>query len=118
MKLNYSTQKNAQIIRICTKLYNYVIRMTQADGDEYGTVGSFCYDTVNPLAHGIVPLNVDGRVSEFGYLPTYNVDDEATSFSLQLMDYDSSWREVCLANVISSSSRCPKINIDCNDNND
>ncbi len=88
MKLNYSTQKNAQIIRICTKLHNYVIRMAQADGDEYGTVGSFCCDTINPLAHGFVPLNVDGQVSEFGFLATSNVDDEATSFSLQLMDYD------------------------------
>ncbi len=68
MKLNYSTQKNAQIIHICTKLHNYVIRIAQADGDEYDMVGSFCRDTVNPLAHGIVPLNVDGRVSEFGYL--------------------------------------------------
>jgi hypothetical protein len=81
-------------------------------------VGSFRHDTVNWLAHGIVPLNVDGQVSEFGYLPTYIVDDEATSFLLQMMDYDSSWHEACLANVKSSSIRCPKINIDCNDKND
>jgi hypothetical protein len=58
-----------------TKLQNYVIRMAQADRDEYGMVGSFCGDTENQLAHGILPLNVDGQVSEFEYLDSSNVDD-------------------------------------------
>jgi hypothetical protein len=118
IKLNYSTQKNSQIICICTKLHKYVIRMAQADGDEYGTVGSFCQNAVNLLAHGIVPLNVDGQVSEFRYFASSNTDDEATSISLQLIDYASSWREACLADVISRGIRRPRFNIDCNDKND
>jgi hypothetical protein len=64
------------------------------------------------MAHCIVPLNVDGRISKFGYLSTSNVDDESTSFSLQLMDYDSSRREACLADVISSGNRHPRYYID------
>jgi hypothetical protein len=48
-------------------------------------------------------------------LATSNVDDEAT---LKLTDYDSSRLEVCLADVISSSIMNPRLNIDCNDNND
>ena len=32
--LSYSTRKNAQIIRVCTNLHNFVIRMDQAHGED------------------------------------------------------------------------------------
>ena len=114
--LSYSTRKNAQIIRVCTKLHNFVIRMDQAHGEDSGRVGAFSGETVSPLAHGILPLSVNGHVSEFGFLPSSNVDDETTStLSPQWVDYDSSRRTSCLADVASSGIRRPRYNLDRND---
>ena len=42
MTLNFHSAKNAKIIRVCTKLHNYVIRKAKEIGNEdYDTVGVF-----------------------------------------------------------------------------
>ena len=119
--LNFSTRKNAQIIRVCTKLHNFVIRMAHAEGNGAGRVGQFqedtVEDTVNPLAYGILPLECRaGKVSVFGFLESSNVDNDftPTSCSLQWMDFDSSRRDACVADIISSGIRRPRYNIDRN----
>jgi len=90
--------------------------MDQAHGEDSGRVGAFSGETVSPLAHGILPLSVNGHVSEFGFLPSSNVDDETTSsLSSQWVDYDSSRRTSCLANVASSGIRRPRYNLDRSD---
>ena len=114
--LNFATRKNAQIIRVCTKLHNFVIRMAHAEGNGAGRVGQFQGDTVNPLTYGILPLECGaGQVSEFGFLESSNVDDDSSPpCSLQWMDFDSSLRDACVADIISSGIWCPRFNIDRN----
>lgn len=112
--MNFATRKNAQIIRVCTKLHNFVIRMAHAEGNGAGRVRQFQGDTVNPLTYGILPLECGaGQVSEFGFLESSNVDDDS-SCSLQSMDFDSSLRDACVANIISSGIRRPRFNIERN----
>ena len=90
--------------------------MDQAHGEDSGRVGAFSGETVSPVAHGILPLIVNGHVSEFGFLPSSNVEDETTStLSSQWMDYDSSRRTSCLADVASSGIRHPRYNLDHSD---
>ena len=54
----------------------------QAHGGNFGRAGAFCGETVNPLACRILPIGVDGRVSEFGFLPSSNVNDETATLPL------------------------------------
>jgi hypothetical protein len=105
--LNYCTPKNAQIIRVCAKLHNFVIRMEQAEGNGNGRIEQFHGDNVNPQVHGIEPM---GGI-EFGYLPSSNVDDETSFNSLPWTDYDSSRREACLADVLSTGIWRPRYDI-------
>ena len=114
--LNFANRnrKNAQIIRVCTKLLNFVIHMSHAEGNGAGRVGPFQVDTVNPLTYGILPLECGaGQVSEFGFLESSNVDDDS-SCSLQWMDFDSNLHDACVADIISSGIRRPRFNIDHN----
>ena len=72
--LNYATEKNAQIIRVCTKLHNYCIRKKQERGE--GSVPRFEGSTVTPADYGIHALNDGGnRFSEFGFLETEGGED-------------------------------------------
>jgi hypothetical protein len=64
--LNYSMPKNTQIIRVCTKLHNFVIHMAQAKGNGNGRIGQFHGNNVNPWMYGIEPMGA----REFGYLPS------------------------------------------------
>ncbi len=42
MTLNFHSAKNAKIVRVCTKLHNYVIRRAKEIGNkDYDTVGVF-----------------------------------------------------------------------------
>ena len=59
--LNFPTIKNLQIIRACTKLHNFVIRMAQVEGNGRGRIGPFQGDTIDPSAYGIVALNGSGQ---------------------------------------------------------
>ena len=66
------------------------------------------------MTYGIIPLECGaGQVSEIGFLESSNVDDDS-SCSLQWMDFDSSLRDACVADIISSGIRRPRFNIDCN----
>ena len=108
MFLNYSTPKNAQIIRVCTKLHNFVIRMAQAEGNGNGRIGQFHGNNVNPRMYGIEPMGA----REFGYLPSSNVDDDDTSlYSLLWRDYDNGRCKSCMADVLSTGIRCPRFDI-------
>ena len=54
-------------------------------------------------------------MSEFGFLESSNADDDfSPPCSLQWMDFDSSLRDVCVADIISSGIRRPRFNIDRN----
>ena len=98
----------------CSKLHNFVICMAYAEGNGAGRVGQFQGDTVNPLTNGILPLECGAeQVNEFRFLESSNVDDDS-SCSLQLMDFDSSLCDVCVADIISSGIRRPRFNIDRN----
>lgn len=66
--LNYSTQKNIQIIRVCMKLHNFNIRMQQQDNHEAYNMG------VLQAANGtnkryIRPYELRGKKYPLGYLP-------------------------------------------------
>ena len=73
MALNFLSQKNAQIIRVCTKLHNYCIRMKHLRGE--GRIGRI-EGNPDPSAFSIVGLNGEGnRRSPMGYLKTHPADD-------------------------------------------
>jgi hypothetical protein len=112
--LNYSTPKNTQIIRVCTKLHNFIIHMAQAEGNRNGRIGQFHEDNVNRWMYGIEPMGA----REFGYLPSSNVDNDDTSlYSLLWRDYDSGRHKSCMADVLSTGSWCPRFNINRNNIN-
>ena len=54
--LNFASAKIGKIIRVCTKLHNYVIRKSKEAGSDYGTVGVFHDDNVHPQCYGMEPL--------------------------------------------------------------
>ena len=97
--LNYSSAKNAQIVRVCTKLHNYCIRKQLERGE--GSVPRFVGSTVAPDEYGIEQRN-DGenRVSDFGFLETEGGDDGYWS----LMPNFSRRNEV-VADVVSRDLR-------------
>ena len=68
------------------------------------------------MTYGILPLECGaGQVSEFGFLESFNVDDDSSPpCSLQWMDFDSSLRDVCVADIISSGIRHPRFKINRN----
>jgi hypothetical protein len=109
--LNFHSAKNAKIIRVCVKLHNYVIRKAKEIGDDYGTVGVFDGDVVDPQQYGIEPLqggNPNDN-SAFGFLPTYPDVDEQELFSTT--DVDSSRRDNIVADLQSFSIRRPVYNV-------
>ena len=111
--LAFYNAKNAKVIRVCTKLHNYCIRMQQRDGGESGRVGPFWGETVNPSHHGIHPLVGEGvnQNSEFGFLETNPADDPVDPSTL---DPDASRRDGIFADVCSRGLKRPQRNIERN----
>ena len=113
--LNFHSAKNAKIIRVCTKLHNYVIRKAKEIGNEdYNTVGVFDGDVVDPQQYGIDPLRGGGPNgnSDFGFLQTHPDVDEQDLFSTT--DVDCSRRDSMVADLQSFSIRRPKYNVESN----
>eukprot|EP00985_Skeletonema_marinoi_P006712 scaffold2915_cov88-Skeletonema_marinoi.AAC.1 len=92
--LNFSNKTNSQIIRVCTKLHNYCIRMSLKDGTYVRPVVSGNVDELNPSAFGVDPFDGGGnRRSKWGYLES---DPEAVAAPVRysvLVTPDSSRRE-------------------------
>jgi hypothetical protein len=115
--LNFASVKNAKIICVCTKLHNYVIHKSKEAGDEYGTVGVFYGDVVNPQSNGIISLQGGGPNgnSDFCFLPTQSNVVEQALFST--MDIDSSHRNSIVADLESFSIRRLVYNVEHNEYN-
>ena len=80
--MNYSNEKNAQIIRVCAKLHNYCIRMKKLSSD-YSTL-VFNGDSPSPAVLGQLNIdNIDGNGNvtgtSFGYLATHPDEDDDTA---------------------------------------
>ena len=81
--LNYSTVENAKIVRVCTKLHNYCIRMKHIKGN--GKIRPFPEDSVEPISYGIIALADGGnRNYELGFLPTLPSPDETDAATTNL----------------------------------
>ena len=111
--LNFANAKNAKIVRVCTKLHNFCIRMDQLEGG--GRIGQFLGDTVVPSQYGIDPLYGEGNQnSSFGYLDTQpDPDDDGTVhppiFTSSLIP-DASLRASFVADIASRGLRRPPHN--------
>ena len=111
--LNFANAKNAKIVRVCTKLHNFCIRMDQLEGG--GRIGQFLGDTVVPSQYGIDPLYGEGNQhSSFGYLDTQpDPDDDGTVhppiFTSSLLP-DASLRASFVADIASRGLRRPPHN--------
>lgn len=75
--LNYSTQKNIQIIWVCMKLHNFNIRMQQQDNiDDYNMAVLQAATGSNKTY--IAPYQLGGKKYPLGYLPvTLNDDNDS-----------------------------------------
>ncbi len=101
--LNFPTIKNLQIIRVCTKLHNFVIYMAQVERKGRGRIGPFQGNRVDPSAYGIAVLNDGGQNgnSIFGFLELLVVDDDIPA-SFWYMDFVDCWRNTMLADTESN----------------
>ena len=107
--MNFLSAKNAKIIRVCTKLHNYVIRKAKEIGNEdYDTVGVFDGDVVDPQQYGIDPWQGGGPNgnSDFVILQAHPAVDEQDLFSTT--DIDCSRRDSMVADIQLFSIRRPK----------
>ena len=113
--MNCSSEKNSRIVRVCTKLHNYCIRMKLRRGE--GKVLRFEGDTVDPMSYGIAPLNNGGnRQSSFGFLegqPEPDRRDETFDYSTLTQDF--SRRNAIVAEVEGRALRRPAANRNRND---
>jgi hypothetical protein len=115
--LNYSTAKNAKIVRVCAKLHNFCIRMQQLDeeNDGGGRIGHIVDEVENPERFGIIPVDHGGNmVNPFGYLPTVSDDDDfpdtdPTSIYTSLSP-DSNRRQFIVSEIIARSLQRPQHN--------
>ena len=116
--LNYSTAKNAKIVRVCAKLHNFCIRMRQLyeENDDSGTRIGLIVDGVDdPECFGILPINDGGNmVNPFGYLPTHSDDDgfpdtDPTSIHTSLSP-DSNRQQSIVSEIIARSLQRPQHN--------
>lgn len=108
--LNCSTSKNAKIIRVCTKLHNYCIRMKHLRGE--GRVPRFEGNQPDPLSFGIAPMNDGGnRTGRYGHLSTIPEDEP---FDYSTLAPDMSRRNAIVADVEGRSLRRPKPNVNRN----
>jgi hypothetical protein len=117
MTMNFVPAKNAKIIRVCTKLHNYVICKSKEAGSDYGTVGVFEDDVVDPCCYGIEQLQGDGPNgnSDFGFLATQSDFDEQILISTT--EIDSSRRDSIVADFESFSIMHPVYNVEHNEYN-
>jgi hypothetical protein len=71
-------------IRVCTKLHKYVIQKSKEAGSNYGTVGLFEIDVIDPCCFEIEQLQGDGPNgnSAFGFLATQSNFDKLIFFQL------------------------------------
>jgi hypothetical protein len=117
--LNFASVKNAKIICVCTKLHNYVICKSKEAGEDYGTVGVFYGDVVDPQFYGIIPLQGGdpGGTSDFGFLPLRTQSDIVEQALFSTADIDSSRRDSIVADLESFSIRHPVYNVECNEYN-
>lgn len=99
--LNFANTKNSQIIRVCTKLHNYCIRMGLKEGTYERPIVSGDVDDlddIDPAAFGIDPIDSGGnRKSKWGYLETWP-DDDGICYST-LVPPDTALRERLFAEV-------------------
>ena len=104
MLLNFSMDANSLIIRVCTKLHNFCIRMSNF------SLSCFESATVDPTEHGIDPYEINGtnETYEFGYLPTDPSDDV---FFYSCTDTDPSRRNAIVADISSRAIQRPDHNI-------
>lgn len=103
--LSYSIEKNAQIIRVCAKLHNFVIRMEQREGRGRGE--RIFSDIIDPSEYGIDALKEHGPM---GFIPTSTEDD----FAFSIFETDSSLRNAIVAECTSRALRRPQHNVDRN----
>jgi hypothetical protein len=112
--LNFHLAKNAKIIRVCTKLHNYVIRRAKEIGNNNYIIGLFNGDIVDPQQYGIDPLQGGGPNGncDFEFLPTRPDVDEQELFSTT--DVDSSRCDNIVADLQSFAIRRPQYNVERN----
>ncbi len=115
--MNFTPAKNAKNICVCTKLHNYVIHKSKEAGSNYGTVGVFEDDVIDPCCYGIEQLQRDepNGNSDFGFLATQSNFDEQILFSTT--EIDSSHHEGIVADLESFSIRHPVYNVEHNEYN-
>ena len=101
--LNYKLEKNAKIVRVCTKLHNYCIRMEQKDGG--GRIGIIEGEEFDPVEHGIDPMTGTGNQnSNNGFLETSPLDDTTVPPPMEQFSSllpDASRRESIVKEIIS-----------------
>jgi len=90
--MNYSNEKNAQIIRVCAKLHNYCIRMKKLSSD-YSTL-VFNGDSPSPAVLRQLNIdNIDGNGNDtgtsFGYLATHPDEDSDTADPSVYQEHDA-----------------------------
>ena len=82
--LNYKIEKNAQIVRVCTKLYNYCIHMAQQDGG--GKIAVIEGDNFDLIEYGIKPMLGEGNQSSSNrYLETLAQDDTTVPLPMDVL---------------------------------
>lgn len=121
--MNYSNEKNSQIIRVCTKLHNYCIRMQQLDGD--AGVEQFVGDSP-PVAdlrrYGIDFIGGDESGSiVFDYLSTSSEDDPVVETLVANPNFSSlsptsTLRDNIVASIRGRALFRPRANIKRNQN--
>ncbi len=115
--LHFAPAKNAKIFCVCTKLQNNVICKSKEAGSNYGTVGVFEDDVVDPRCYGIEQLQGDwpNGNSDFGFLTTQSNFDKQILFSTT--EIDGSRHDCILADIESFSIRRPVYYVEHNEYN-
>ena len=90
--MNYSNEKNAQIVRVCAKLHNYCIRMKKLLSD-YSTL---VFTGDSPSLAVLRQLNIDNidgygndTGTPFGYLATHPDEDDDTANPSDYQEHDA-----------------------------
>ena len=98
--LNFYNRKNAQIIRVCTKLHNFCIRMRMSDDDYITPVVRGDAQSVNPSEHGIDALRygtAEDQVRRFGYFETnsqFETEEERVDYTRLVPPDDARRRQI------------------------
>ena len=122
--LHFANKTNSQIIRVCTKLHNFCIRMDLKDNTYVRPrVSEGNLDELNPGDFGIDPFDGgENRKSKWGYLPSVHEDDEEGNAAPLRYSYlvppDSARRDEILAEVHSRYMLRPQHNRNRNDDDD